>query len=1111
VPVPAPAIPGLEGLGVPYEPLAALLFYFAESEYFRFGREGDNVESASFLNAQKKFRSAWETQLHKGPSAFTALGPLWLHTFGPADSVALMLLDEHELLPALTPVSGPKLEQVTVAFCPHVERLGIPGKILAGPDERADSPFSLPWRDLFTQGGTGQHYDVETGRPVALVTKFKVNGPVTLEHGALFERAILRAAARKILRTCRTLKDVAVARAGRQTHHGQTASYFSPSDVDAYRCFFLDVQGSEDFILLSFGTNLSVAASFVIALRCLTFGDILPADAPDDDLPIDPGDLAFRKLLEENSEGFQHRWWRLWEEYNGGKEGGEERGATESMIEALADNHVFSFVYSTPGISTKGLDDPAQITGWAEVSRLLDFSPGHGKDLLPLYTKQGGEFVSAPTGSVELDIEGVEWYTIGRHDLILSAAVLPPEGATAPKVGFAPRSVRPVPLKDFVAYWRIHFERLHLRMLAKAKSAGSTCYETGLLDQSSSLTVPIPGEGLLHAVGPRHVAHLVLLSHARDELVEELAGLPTEMKSWCGEPFLIPEWRAHRFDVETLDRCARQLGFPWPFRTRFRQLYTNFLSSFSDGVLFPIVLDLYDSLHALYYLVVVDFTQAEAESLRQGHGRAGACSSILTEDVMRMLDSFLNALEDAFTHRIARSLPNHESRELSPALRGSLTKMVSASDAVLKCGFGLVRRFLHRDEGAERRYLVAGAARMNFHTRTYLNPPLRGVRAPNSPSEQVLLARIDMNISHIFCPEELRQYFHEASHIVFQVRGGRIRALSQDVPPGHRALSADRLEEVFAELLTHFFIFRKDTGLFARFFVAEYNERRAGSDEVAVLQRFSEFMLRGFVVKSMMEAYAGESDDPCSWGDAPASATVFPPNDLAAQEDRFVEYLETYGPFFSEYWRFGPAAAAGGPWRYAREAFKLGYPRLAEFLPVVWDVALELYKEYAAAPGAEEDDGVRRLDAEASKILNDRLDRTLVNGQPCLRRDPRVPKDTPGAAPNYLAPLTFVCHLIYVYLKRHYGELDSGKILHVSQHCAAPQPPPDVTWLIDPTQPGLLCLSEGKRRDRLQYRVAFLKSLWDLSTEFRARRLCDIIQSIRGPGGRSKAPSRPNH
>ncbi len=1122
-----------------FHPFAALICYFSEQHYTAFAtappatqaaqQGGGNPSSAlRFLEAQNVFLEICKQRQNRargGDLPPHMYRPLWLHTFGHADSVALVLLPELHSLPPFTTSSGPIIQLASVGFCPDME------KLLRRSTK--DTPFDCTYEELFRS----QSDDVDgplafqQERPLGLVTKFKLNGIVTLDHAALFQRAVCRAMARRIIQVCRDLKKLAAPRA-----NAEVRAVLSEADVDAYRAFLFALEGSEDLAVVGFGTNFSVAAAVVASLRCLTFGDLLGPETRKDNAGVkaDAWDHSLVELLNSGQNKFHRvivdRWCAR-----------EKRPKTK-VIPALKDNHLFSYIYSTPGVATHALKHPdrARLRGWVQATHLLNVNPGHGLELYKSCEDNAGGWFSAPSGGQPenaLAAEARDQFVtttvepsggqpedapaagscyplmIGRHDLALYSGRT---DDSKPRMDV--KASRLILLRDFILFWKQFNDDLHLT----AANAG-TCIETGVLNQVASLTVPIPRvdaataqqhvtlpqgrtDLLLTDVGKEHIPTTALLHEVRVALVEDPVGQaaqgaeseqdvragPDKGAATKTEKAQNAETQPLRFVLSDLDAIAEKLGLPWSFRSRLRYLYNNFANALGESILFASVLDLYDALAVLYGIITDDYTaaqQAASECWKEKTLR-----SVLSDDDILRIDTFLDAIEDAFAHRVARSLPNHDAHDFSADLRGALNKMVLASDSVLKCCMGLVRRLLQVGGTPRQRNTrptqVAGVACLTFHPNTYLRSEVYG-KAPEK-TKRMLLARIDMNISHIFCPEELPRYFHETGHLIEKVFDVWKR-YADEAPASccHSELEADRFREIFAELITHLFIFRGDKDLFAKYFIGGFNNRRISTNDTDTIQEFMEYMLRGFVVYYAVSAMAvgDPMADPCDWDDDHPYFGALNRNVEHAVAE-FREYIKKFGPYFFEYKRLWSDGKAQG---YCLKVFRKLHGTIAAFMPTLWKDALDYYCQYMG--DTHPDDGARRLSSLEAALLNQRIDEAISTSAPFLRRSTSPPAaQLPRQSGDVLSALTLVCHLNYTYLQFCYGKLDKRKPLHRIQVDEQANIRGN-DFVIDPAHAGLSPTNPDAREQKLRYSIGFVKSLWDLSSELCARRWWDIVKT----------------
>jgi len=196
------------------------------------------------------------------------------------------------------------------------------------------------------------------------------------------------------------------------------------------------------------------------------------------------------------------------------------------------------------------------------------------------------------------------------------------------------------------------------------------------------------------------------------------------------------------------------------------------------------------------------------------------------------LSDLVEAIQNAMAHRLYVQ-PNVEAQDWSVDFRGGLNQLVAAIDTPLKCGVGLLKWCHLSDFGrVDRRQEDVSRAdretvRLGGVTCLSLRPRTVCQRLELVDEQTKPIIRVDLNVGHVFHPAVLVDYIHEASHLLWDALdrpGEMMEDESEDVnsAAGSRA-NAERCHEIFAELLTHLFVFGADWEMFQRYYMIRYS------------------------------------------------------------------------------------------------------------------------------------------------------------------------------------------------------------------------------------------------------------------------------------------------
>lgn len=1096
--------------GITYHDYCALICYLDSEWALRTGYSGaDNAElhlrvARDFTEVCLRYwqrvdgsrlgfyrENGQETE-QKGLDQFL-FNPACCISFGHADDVAVVLTDGFDPMISITGDIKSSVEQACLAFCPTLDSLG--------PELRDQMPFT----ELHTLLCGPRPHPKEKGNetyspsnhpflrthPLWVLTKYKLGSLAVLSQGLLIQQALLRTMARKICDVLGTLRQ--------SMPRPEVRNLMNEADIDSLRCVFLDPQAPEEMATLMVCRNYSVAMALVAALRTLTFGDIFDREEQIEDRLRTP--RMHRSFL-----------------YASRKLAGK---TPSSDIGLLRDNHVFCSTYTTLGVSHAAFlnSEHANCNGLVDAYMHADIEPGHhgstDEHFLKAFEKSCTE-AEAPKGTVALgNIDQFHRFLVGRHDRTKVCSV---DAQKEQLVGL-PTGIFLSLVKDV------------LDTFGRRQEKGD--HGRDLLDISTSLNIPIPRliaspktsarDLILGKIGREHTPLSPLLDHMGCRLFGRSSDTCKSKNS--------PPVARGRLDIHILQDKLRQIGAPYSIRRTILYLFQVFANCLADPFLFDGVLDLYDTFVALHSLIAGDLAR-EHELLDTEDEKR----TFFDEKKVDELSSLVETLQNALMHRVHMALPDAEMRDMAVDFRGGLNQLVAAADVPIKCGLGLVRwvmekyqpddygtRDSRQADSGSLKYQVAAVARITFDPRPTCH------RLELGQLQHMRLADLQMNVTHLLDPANFMDFLHEALHLIFDylcVQGHlgswAQGSVSSDGKKGNGCPSwhptmTERLAEIFAAILSHLLVFGSDADLFLRHYISHYtrNPKSIGSAEgeveqreSGVLLRFTEVLIRAFLVTDPIRAMLREhGSDPLRWSDVyPLSngSTALSDNALEVAERRFTGMVEKVGPFFSEFHRLwhGPNRAAVRAYCVGqfREILSLSSPEMID----IWRHAVNIYKQYAASEfpceieSGYDDRGALKYD----------IGQGLSNGKPLIRNlylNQRFARgDTKDPEKRGLDSLYLVCEIIYQHLHHLYGSFDTTKGIHLYRRpkdgrvdYQAPRDDGTKGWndfQIDRGLGTMFCAHPGRRRGRLLQQIVVIKTLWDVSTNLRARRAWDILR-----------------
>ena len=302
----------------------------------------------------------------------------------------------------------------------------------------------------------------------------------------------------------------------------------------------------------------------------------------------------------------------------------------------------------------------------------------------------------------------------------------------------------------------------------------------------------------------------------------------------------------------------------------------------------------------------------------------------------------------------------------------------------------------------------------------------------------------------------------------------------------------ERYEEIFAEMLVHKFIFNESHKTYFRNYLARYSLDPIAyckEDLLAFIRAF-EVLLRGFLIT---DPFRKEPNEKCVYSgnrtdwDSVASAAF----------ERFYEAVEDAGPFFFDFKHHWKSRSKETIKKYFTPEYKKAY------YPVcfIWN---DVQRVYDIVCNGNEKKGIRGTDPELEHRdkLIEMIEQGYNSGRPLIRvlyEDQRV--SCSDEKDSRLDPFFLMRHLLRAHISEIYGEKKvdptNCEVTLLRDLNGKPIEPPDGrklhTWLLDRTLNDILSIVPESRQKSMQNRVTVIKTLWDISTNLRARRMKDML------------------
>jgi len=1027
-----------------------------------------NLRFAGLCRAFRRRIEAYDS-VKGGGIPKTLYNPAGFVTFGDCDNVAVVAVDDFQVVEDLTSHWDLPVRQTSVAFCPKLASLGLdrsPNSPFCEMDDVCDGPH--PREDSENVA----HPFIEQ-RPLTAVTYYRLSGMAVLGPGLLFQQAVYKAMARRIKEVLQTLATECSA--------GTYGGSILEADIRSFKCMFLDPQGWSDIATIMFCKNYSVIATVIQCLRALTLRDLYATDRDCEDA-VDL--FGIHRLVAEI-------------------ENIERKKARDSRVSALLqDNHVFCSTFTTLGMSHDAFDCPDRAEadhkyhGVVSADAHFVVSPGHAMSVRDFASEEAN---AKPAGSAVWEGNGdCEWALVGLHDYTYEAAV-ESESACLPKAY----------LFDVVQ------QNKRLRGCKEPdKPRGRV--EWSIQDLHTAIHIPCP---ILkdfcapESGGPN--GHVNLRPILRD-LAERVFDLPEGP-----------------LNIENLRKNIEFLRLPSPVSGALVYLYADFAKCISDVYLFDHVLDLYDVFLAVYRLFCKELPAALNRALEEARddpdSQQSACLSFLSWYEIREIKDLLDLMESALKHRMQMGFKEVERWDTAVDFKGGrLNRLVSAADAPLKCALGVLKRVRlgattvykpseGRDLGVARDG-IEGEIRSRIGGASRVSSSVRAESRRFDLGNEGFLTGLSLSVAHLVRPNAFVAHFHEVGHLLCDLilsedkcsRNANCsqecwRASLKETKPVEEDIARrekrERYEEIFSEMLLHRFIFEYDTDTYLRNYVITYflDPISLCKQSNNTLVRMVEVLIRGFLITDPFRGVkkVGSGEDLY----ATCEAVQLDRADEEESVRRFRTTIEGVGPLFCEFRRLWSEDQVQD---YAIRQFRKVYGDIYKPLCCMWDDVKKVHSGICTGPNFQ---WSTDPPAEEIKDILTAVEQGYKEGRPVVRvlyRDSRPCRAEIPEENGVLDPGFVIRHLLRIHIERLYGKavLDPKKwILLPRNPRSGERIAPDDTdksrqynrQLVDRNMNGVLWTDLEGRTEYMRSRVMVIKTLWDISTNLRARRLKELL------------------
>jgi hypothetical protein len=419
-------------------------------------------------------------------------------------------------------------------------------------------------------------------------------------------------------------------------------------------------------------------------------------------------------------------------------------------------------------------------------------------------------------------------------------------------------------------------------------------------------------------------------------------------------------------------------------------------------------------------------------------------------------------------------------RDISVGFRGGLNQLILGADGFLKCGLGVVRNYAMGYNGRDR---------LGGITRIASRPGAKGYKLVLGTEDTAQLTFFEVDVPHVLHVGNYADYLHEAFHLVADHYHRTSPRIDGTLAPevSCNPVMLERVMEVFALLLTRWFVFGNDVDAFVKFHLTHFARSgiTAGTDVRLFLVQWGELLLRLFMAA---DAPAGHEKQ---------AKKSYHREDHVQAMARFQSFLAESAPLLCEDRLVRGRSIWNGTDSHGQQHwlrfFDYTYHDILEYMPWVVTCAKRVYDQHVGA--------LQSIGGPYDSRVIATMTRALAEGRPVVcgflrgrhrgsAREARQEID--------VEPMVVACRLLQQYLSRIVESRSRSIHLQRDPSTGAVEFPhglnPWHEFLIDPGSSTMFSPVPEARRSRLRRQIVLLKSFWDISSIMRGRRLRDILR-----------------
>lgn len=1096
-------------------------------------RRNLNVVLDEFMKASNLHEKIDFGPFMYNPSCFVA--------FGDNDNVSFVAVDEFDAAARLSSLEDLPVRQTCLAFCPELESLGLKDNesknifceltdIYKRNGEEIKQPMSDDIASFFERFGE-EVEEIDFGepadpspffekRPLMAVTYFKLDGMAVLGPGLMIQEYVYKVMADRIKRTLKGLSD----NAGNLTDILPSGK----DDIDSFRCMFLDPQGWSDVATLMFCQNYSVISTVIAALRFITLGE----------------------LYEKSTEEVQDR-------KRGSEVALEEAVRCSGVHEALArkvgnktaprlllsKNHVFCSAYSTLSIYDKAFDrngtpeagEPYHYNGVVMAETSLNVCSGHVLDMRETAKKREEAIAEFQTRPETISAEYL-WCLVGHNDVVYQQLADERRGAErVVNLAYLVRQIKSI--------WKEPKER----------DGARHSVARDILDLSTDLRIPIPllPESMRQVDSKEHIEIRRVLETLRRDLFEAEGGrfnlntlsnsmnmirIPSPLSTAIG--YLYTDLAYYLTDLFLFESVLDLYDiFTALYRLLVEELPKSLKTKLTEHLCKVIGKDKAEIFETLLFEVdghkngedndgslenLRKKWQIELEKKQELRSDLDSiCLNFLGNDDIENLVELKELMRNALSNRVQIAFREAERWNVTVDARGiGLDRIMSAADVPLKCGLGLLRRVMNKktiedkEKEIDRKLTEEEKEKINTVNRTRIggaskityNPRAFSKRLVVGDNQDIFLASVDLNIAHLTRPRALYIHLHETAHMIsyllrdqegcqhpeYQcaVKNKCCHKKVEYETNERNDIYLERYQEIFTEMLIHRFVFVFDHDLFFRNYMANYSLDPiafTGNDDYTTKQ-MTEVFIRGFLAS---EPYRRENlyTEPCELTEEVIEKVW----------TDFWNCVEGVGPFFYEYCHLWCGPKKEQVKYYIQEQFKRIYKNAYHPVCCIWK---DVKRVFRIVTQNDYPSLIDQRGGKKRKGLDTQIAEGIKKGRPLVRVQYRGRLGKKEATEDTrLDPLYLISRLLDTHISNLYANIDTEKFRVYLRRKTNGSPDAlalekNKRWnlmLLDRNFNGVVAADPWTRRKSIRNRIAIIKTLWDISTNLRARRMKDML------------------